>query len=153
MDAGSLDPMGYQIQPDSPAKLQGKRLPDLPAEDYFGNPLPVRGFLDIGMHQVSEASEITGLGDKKETGHSFHYYPNPAKGIMHINFEPGHQIPYQWRILNLTGRQYGYGAVGDQQKLVLYLDQYGLNDGIFLIELYYRNGHSEALKFIYIKNT
>jgi hypothetical protein len=153
VNGGSTDPEGYQIQPDSPAKLQGKRLKDLPDEDFFGNPLPVRGLPDIGVHQVSGASEITGMTDINVAQHLINIYPNPTNNTIHIDFDPEHVLPNCWRILNLAGSEYGTGVIGDQQNLALHLGRYGLNDGIFILELRYHYGQSQKFKFIYIKNT
>jgi len=151
---GSDAPEGYQLQPDSPAKLSGKRIANLPGKDFFGNPLPVRGLLDIGIHQISEASEITGLSKKTAARKEINFYPNPVMNILNIDFNMDEDVPDFWRIVNLAGREYGTGKVKkSNSNLVLALDQYHLDDGIFIMELHYPNGRAVALKFIFIKHT
>jgi len=61
VNPGTEDLNGYMITQDSPASKAGKVISGHPEEDFFGNPIPLDGPVDIGIHQVSEPLFI---GDK-----------------------------------------------------------------------------------------
>jgi hypothetical protein len=153
VDPGSEDPTGYQIQPDSPARLAGKRIADVPDEDYFGNALPQRGLLDIGIHQVSGASEITGFDEDQLPPADVLLYPNPTGRQLHIEVPPGAPIPDRWRILNLAGSECGSGTFRSVADCPLRMDRYSPGSGIFFLELIYPEGTKKRLRFVYLNNS
>ncbi len=70
----------FTLLPDSPAEGQGVRLADMGKHDFFGNPLPVTGPINIGANQLraSESSEV-------ETGDSAPQFDLPAASGGQLN--------------------------------------------------------------------
>jgi len=58
VNPGTEELNGYKIHDNSPAKAGGKIMPGQPEKDFFGNPIPLDGPVDIGIHQVSEPLSI-----------------------------------------------------------------------------------------------
>jgi len=54
VNPGTEDLNGYMITQDSPASKAGKVISGQTEKDFFGNPIPLDGPVDIGIHQVSE---------------------------------------------------------------------------------------------------
>lgn len=58
VNPGTEELNGYKIHDNSPAKAAGKVISGQPEKDFFGNPIPLDGPVDIGIHQISEPLSI-----------------------------------------------------------------------------------------------
>jgi hypothetical protein len=108
---GPLDsPEGFQLQAGSPAMGAGVRFAGFPEGgyfegDYFGNPIPPGGPVDIGAHQLSMSTageEGPGAGSDRLVA-----YPNPAQGVVTLDFDLARAGTAQVTLYDVLGRQVG----------------------------------------------
>jgi len=107
LNPGTDDLDGYMISRDSPAIGAGKVLSGHPANDFFGNPIPPDGPVDLGIHQVSGpltvSRNLTAPADLSRL--KILLYPNPTVGTLKLKLESGENYLASWAILENNGSE------------------------------------------------
>ena len=115
--------------------------------DAFGNPVPF---------VVLSAPELLFVQENEITGAMVSIYPNPAIGVVHIEYDLIENSDVHIRILSVEGREVLNTVFADQQpgKAKQHLDLHGVANGVYLVEadVIGRSSHESKVLKLVIRN-
>ena len=155
VNPGNEDLNGYMITRDSPACGAGKIIYGQPEIDFFSNPIPPNGPVDIGIHQLSEPVSMRGITIKSgnDSSEAIYLFPNPVHDNLTVDSSHLNSKVMYWRVLDSSGKEIVLNDQNDPGtgsfKFDIKLKDFALEAGIFFLGIKLENGHETMHPFIY----
>jgi hypothetical protein len=155
INPGTKDLNGYMISGDSPAVQAGKVITGHPEKDFFGNPIPPEGPVDIGIHQLSKPVSNRGKTSisGRETSGNIYLIPNPVHDLLTVKCTHLPDKTKQWRVVDCQGkvsRLKGHiCSDSDSFTFDIELGNPELETGIYFLGIMFENGLETFHPFIY----
>lgn len=140
---GSLG--GYMLQWNSPAIDAGKNMVQGELKDFFGNPVPARNAVDIGVH---ESQIPLALRNMDEQSMQISLGPNPATSLTIIDIRGDYTGEISFSCLDISGKvikNETFSKNGILLSRVINLESYPV--GIYFLRIQYP-GSAQTLKLI-----
>jgi hypothetical protein len=150
---GSLE--GYMITAGSPAIGSGKVIPGQPEKDFYGNPVPVNGPVDIGVHQVIEPVSVwrTSEESSRQGKGIIRLYPNPAHDSLTVYCEDLPARIKQWRVVDCTGMlamwEDQIHSLPEAFTIDIQLVGSPLKAGLYFLGISFEDGQESLHPFVY----
>jgi len=151
---GTDDLNGYRIRQGSPAIDAGKTIPGQPEKDFFGNPIPPSGPVDIGIHQTSEPLSRISSNQTDPDRYKILLYPNPTLGLLKLELESGESYMASWSILENNGNETKISGSSwlpsGTAKIHIELGNSSLHTGIYIFRIADETGYYIHKPFLYL---
>ena len=140
---------GYMLQWNSPAIDAGKNMVDGELKDFFGNPVPARNAVDIGVY---ESQIPLAIRDMDEQSMQISLGPNPATSLTIIDIRGDYIGEISFSCLDISGKvikNETFSKNGILLSRVINLESYPV--GIYFLRIQYP-GSAQTLKLIKVMN-
>ncbi|HEC41465.1 MAG TPA: hypothetical protein ENI20_01375 [Bacteroides sp.] len=156
VDPGTDNLDGYMIRTGSPAIKAGKTIPSQPEMDFFNNPIPLEGPIDIGIHQTDGPLSDSGI----PVSHSdpdqakILLYPNPTPGLLNLKMDSKEDYMASWSILENNGIETRISGMSwlsqGTSKIQINLKNNGLHSGIYIFRIADETGNFRHKHFLFL---
>jgi len=155
VNPGTEDLNGYMVTTGSPATKAGKVISGQRVNDFFGNPIPPDGPVDIGIHQLSGPLSVwvKTINSSNKTSGAISLFPNPVHDNITVSCTNLPAKAKQWRIIDGRGMETGLNERIDAMTGTITLDinlsNSEIERGIYFLGITLENGHETLHPFIH----